>query len=52
MDFTRKARCVKDGHRTPDPKISNYTGVVTRDSIHIVLTYASLNDLEVITADV
>ena len=29
MDFTRKARWVKDGHRTPDPKRSDYAGVVT-----------------------
>jgi len=24
MDFTRKARWVKDGHRTPNPKTSTY----------------------------
>ena len=29
IDFTRKARWVKDGHRTPDPEHSNYTGVVS-----------------------
>ena len=27
MDFTRKARWVKDGHRTPDPTTSAYAGV-------------------------
>ena len=52
MDFTRKARWVKDGHRTPDPKQSNYAGVVARDSIRIALTYAALNELEVTAADV
>ena len=52
MDFTRKARWVKDGHRTPDPKRSNYAGVVARDSIRIALTYAALNELEVTAADV
>ena len=30
MDFTRKARWVKDDHRTPDPTTSAYAGVVSR----------------------
>ncbi|KAL7553380.1 hypothetical protein ACHAWF_016663, partial [Thalassiosira exigua] len=42
MDFTRKARWVKDGHRTPDLQTSSYAGVVSRDSIRIALTYAAL----------
>jgi len=46
MDFTRKCRWVKDGHRTPDPKVSNYAGVVSRDSVRIALTYDALNDLD------
>ena len=29
MDFTCKARWVKDGHRTPDPITSSYAGVVS-----------------------
>ena len=29
MDFTRKARWVKDGHRNPDPAGSNFAGVVS-----------------------
>jgi hypothetical protein len=33
MDFTRKARWVKDGHRTPDAITPSYAGVVSRDSI-------------------
>ena len=28
MDFTRKARWVKDGHRTPDLESSTFAGVV------------------------
>jgi hypothetical protein len=52
MDFTRKARWVKDGHRTPDPISSNYAGVVSRDSVRIALTYAALNELDVFAADV
>ena len=33
MDFTRKARWVKDGHRTHDPITSSYAGVVSRESV-------------------
>ena len=52
MDFTRKARWVKDGHKTPDPATSSYAGVVSRDSVRIALTYAALNELPVTAADV
>ena len=52
MDFTRKARWVKDGHKTPEPSTSNYSGVVSRDSVRIALTYADLNDLDVTAADI
>ena len=31
MDFTRKARWVLDGHKTPDPVGSKYAGVVSRE---------------------
>ena len=30
MDFTPKARRVKEGHRSPDPTMSAYAGVVLR----------------------
>ena len=33
MDFTRKTRWVKDGHKTDDPEGSNFAGVVSRNSI-------------------
>ena len=52
MDFTQKAGWVKDGHRTPDPKESNYAGVVSRDSVRIALTYADLNDMDVTAAEI
>ena len=52
MDFTRKARWVKDGHLTPDPLDSNYAGVVSRESVRIALTYAALNGLDICAADV
>ena len=38
MDFTRKARWVKDGHRTPDLEDNKYAGVVSRESVRIALT--------------
>ena len=52
MDFTCKARWVKDGHLTRDPIESNYAGVVSRESVRIALTYAALNDLNVAAGDI
>ena len=52
MDFTRKARWVKDGHKTPDPVTSNYAGVVSRESVRIAFTYAALNNLDVVAANI
>ena len=48
----RKARWVKDGHRTPEPNQSTYAGLVTRESIRVALTYAALNGLSVFGADI
>ena len=45
MDFTRKARWVLDGHKSPDPVGSKYAGVVSRESVRIAFTYAALNAL-------
>ena len=52
MDFTRKARWVLDGHKTPDPIGSTYAGVVSRESVRIAFTYAALNELDVCAADI
>ena len=52
MDFTRKARWVLDGHKTPDPVGSTYAGVVSRESVRIAFTYAALNDVDVFAADI
>ena len=52
MDFTRKARWVKDGHKCPDPEASNYAGVVSRESVRIALTYAALMEVNVLAADI
>ena len=52
MDFTRKARWVLEGHKTPKPTGSTYAGVVSRESVHIAFTYATLNGLDVCAADI
>ena len=52
MNFTRKARWVLNGHKTLDPIGSTYTCVVSRESVHIALTYAALNDLNVFAANI
>ena len=52
MDFTRKARLVADGHKMPEPSISPYAGVVSRDTVRIAFTYAALNDLDICAADI
>ena len=48
MDFTRKARWVLYGHKTPNPIGSTYAGVVSRKSVRIAFTYATLNGLDVL----
>ena len=52
MDFTRKARWVKDGHKHADPASSSYAGVVSRESIRIMLTWAALHDVDIMAADI
>ena len=53
MTLDRKSRWVLDGHLTEDiPYISTYAGVVSRESVRIALTYAALNDLDVMAADI
>ena len=52
MDFTRKARWVLDGHKTPSPIGSTYAGVVSRESVRIAFTCAALNDVDIFAADI
>ena len=52
MDFARKAKWVKDGHRTLDPTTSAYAGMVSRESVQVALTYAALLDLDFMAADI
>ncbi len=49
MDFTRKARYVLDGHKTSDPKGITYAGAVSRESVSIAFTYATLNGIDVMS---
>ena len=52
MDFTWKARWVKDSHKTPDSIALSYSGVILRESIRIGLMYAALLGLPVVGADI
>ena len=45
MTLEHKARWVKDGHLTFEPDRCTYAGVVSRESIRIAFTYASLSVL-------
>ena len=51
-DFRRKARLVAVGHMTETPKCMTYSSVVGRETVHIALTIAALNDLHVKAGDV
>jgi len=50
--FTRKARLVADGHKTKLPASITYSSVVSRDSVRIALTIASLNSLHISACDI
>ena len=52
MTMERKARWVKDGHKTPEPSCCTFAGVVSRESVRIALTYAALNNLPICAADI
>eukprot|EP00957_Ditylum_brightwellii_P080006 6083985-Ditylum_brightwellii.AAC.1 len=47
MDFMMRSRWVLDGHKTPDLAGSMYAGMVSRKSVRIAFTYATLNNLDV-----
>jgi hypothetical protein len=52
MDMTRKARFCANGARSPELEQSVYSGVVSRKSARIAFTYAALNGLKVMAADI
>jgi hypothetical protein len=51
-DFKRKARLVAGGHKTEAPATITYASVVSRETVHIALMLAALNDLQVKAGDV
>ena len=52
MNFTQKARFVENGHLNPDPIDSNFAGVCSYNSVHIVFTYSALNGLDMYAIDI
>jgi hypothetical protein len=51
-DLRQKARLVAGGHRTKAPVTITYASVVSRETMRLALTIASLNDLKVKVGDV
>jgi hypothetical protein len=51
-DFRRKKRFVAGGHTTDTPHAMTYESVVSRESVRIALTLATLNYLDVKMADI
>ncbi len=51
-NFRYKARYCADGHKTGTPASVTYSTMVARDSVRILLLIASLNDPNVLEADV
>jgi hypothetical protein len=51
-DFHCKAQFIAGGHMTETPATNTYANVVSQESVHITLTLAALNNLEVLTADI
>jgi hypothetical protein len=51
-DFRQKARLVAGGHRTKAPATITYASMVSRETVCLALTIASLNDLQVKVRDV
>ena len=52
MTFEKNAHWVKDIHITPEPKNSTYAGLVSQDTVRIVLTYDALNGVDVYACDI
>jgi hypothetical protein len=52
IDFTRKARLVAGGHLTDPPTTLTYSSVVSREIVRLAFLIASLNDLNILVADI
>jgi len=50
--MTRKARFCSNGAQTPELSRSVYSGVVSRETVRTVFTYAALNGQDVMAADI
>ena len=51
-NFHWKAWCVAGGHTTETPASLTYSSVVSHNTIHIALTIAALNNLQVMSCDI
>jgi hypothetical protein len=51
-DFRRKARLVAGGHMTKAPATITYASIVSRETVHIALLMAVLNDINVKVGDI
>ena len=51
-NFHWKARFVAGAHTTENPASLTYSSVVSRDTVHIALTIAALNALQVMSCDI
>ena len=51
-NFRCKVRLVAGGHMTDTPNTLTYSSVVSRDSVHIALTIAALNELSVMACNI
>ena len=52
IKFARKESWVNDRHQNPDPETSSYAGVVSREIIHILITYSMLHKVDAIADDI
>ena len=52
FDLTRKSRYVGSGHFMQMPASMSYSGIVSRDSVRIILLIAALNDLDINMCDI
>ena len=50
--FRRKARFVRDGHKTKPPSSVTYSSVVSRDLVRIMLLVAALKYFDIQGADI
>ncbi len=51
-DFRRKTRLLAGGHLTQAPATITYASVVSGETVHLALTFSTLNDLKVKVGDV